>query len=231
MHLLEESTQTSMIVLNSAIGEDSIVKTFIAPYTKQLERKMNEVVAFSDIALTKDEPESLLSNFVTDLVFHKGNQYFHKSFNLKADACLLNNGGFRTELPKGNITVGNIFELMPFDNEIYVAKLSGAKVKEMLDFIASKGGMPVAGISMGIKDNTASNVTIGGEKFDVSKEYYILTSDYLYNGGDNVRCFSDALESFPLNIRMRDIIIEYLKELTMEGKNIQAKLDKRIYYE
>ena len=78
---------------------------------------MNEVLTYSKINLTKKGSESLLGNFVTDLCLEQ--------FSDQADICIMNNGGLRFPLPKGEVTIGDIYKLMPFENKLVVLELNG----------------------------------------------------------------------------------------------------------
>jgi 2',3'-cyclic-nucleotide 2'-phosphodiesterase (5'-nucleotidase family) len=106
--------------------------------------------------------------------------------------------------------------------------LDGNSLKEMFDFIANKGGMPIAGMKMKIKNNMASDVIISDKPFDISKSYWVVTSDYLASGGDNMSFFSNAQKKIMLEKKLRDVIIEYLQEENKKGNTIKVKKDGRI---
>ena len=81
----------------------------VTPYKSKMDSIMNEVLGTSDQALLKGLPEATLGDFVADAVLKKTNDAYIPSDNIKADICLLNNGGLRSQLPKGKITLGNVF--------------------------------------------------------------------------------------------------------------------------
>jgi 2',3'-cyclic-nucleotide 2'-phosphodiesterase (5'-nucleotidase family) len=233
MFLQDDKTTGSVIAIDTVNVPvaDSISINIIGPYKKQLDEQMNEILAYSENSMKKNLPEGLLNNFVTDLVLKQGNLYLKKLINDTASICLLNSGGLRCDLPKGSITVRNIFELMPFENELVAVKVSGKNAKKMFDFIAKKGGMPLSGAVMSIRSDTADFINVSHNTFDISKSYTIITSDYLALGGDDISFFSSPLSYLPMNVKVRDVIIEYLKEETAKGITVSSKLDKRIYYE
>lgn len=198
----------------------------IAPYKQQLSKVMDEVIAFSEQAMFRDNPEGTLGNFTADIALQKAKEFCKDTCTV--DLCVLNNGSLRNPVPKGNITRGHIFQLMPFENEIILLELKGAEVKELFDFIANKGGMPVAGVHMKIKNNMATDIMIGKNPFDISKSYRVATSDYLANGGDNMTFFSRAILKVETGKKLRDAIIEHLKEETQKGNTIKVKKDERI---
>src|SRR5687767_10210940 len=151
------SVETSTLELGANASEDSAVLAIIQPYKKVVDKEMNEVLVISNQPLMKGEPEGALGNLIADIILKEGTRLYKPADNIPVSFCLLNNGGLRIPLPKGDITRGHIFELMPFDNEMVVITLTGAKTKELLDFIAARNGMPVAGLKMGIKDKVCVN--------------------------------------------------------------------------
>lgn len=228
-----EKTETGVIRLDSAgVPEDDVASAqIISPYKQRVDAEMNEILGYSEIDLVKSQPEGLLNNFITDLVLKKTNEIYSRQYNRNVDICLMNNGGLRGSIPKGAVTRMTIFQLMPFENKTVVLTLSGKDTRYMMNFIARSGGMPLAGATMGISGDTATNIKIGGEPLNLEKNYTIVTSDYLADGGDEMFFFSRPVEFVNLQVLIRDLIIEYLKEETALGNTVTAKLDKRIYYE
>ncbi len=191
---------------------------------------MSEELVYCEEALTKEQPEGNLGNFVSDCVFQRARQYF-SSEKVTVDAVLLNNGGLRVALPQGEIIKGKIFELMPFDNELVMIKMSGQKFSEMLNFIAEKGGMPVAGLRMEITaKKKAANVTLNNVAVDTNAVYHVITSDYLAEGGDNMTFFRDAAEKEYMKLLIRDVLIDYCRELKKQNKTISVRKDGRISF-
>ena len=223
--------ETSVIKIDSinVPVDDSIITAMIKPYKDQLDAEMNQIVGTTEEAFIKGTPEGLLGNFVADLTLKKANDYNKEPE--KVDFCILNAGGLRTPLPKGAIKKSKVFELMPFENELVILSLKGDKVMEMFQFIAKKGGIPVSGFKMGIKDTTAVNIKVGDSNFDLNKNYRVVTSDYLANGGDKMVFFKDPIKRVALNLKVRDAIIEYMVEETKKGNKLKSKLDNRIYFE
>lgn len=206
---------------------DSNLYKTILPYKTKHDNLMTKVIAHSDEALVKSDLESNLGNFFCDAVLTETEKIL-KEDSIKVDVAVFNKGGLRNSLPKGAITVGNIFELMPFDNELVLLQLSGKQFADMLSKIIEKGGIPIGGFRMTIKGTKYENVTINGKPFDESKNYWIVTSDYLANGGDSYVFFKNALYRKNLNLLLRDVIINHCEDLTKQNLTIKAKLDGRI---
>lgn len=222
------SIQPSSIPLNTTSPEDENIKSLIEPYKSVLENEMNEVLITSSAEAIKGQPESSLGNLIADITLTEGNNILQKKNLPLADICMLNNGGLRTSLPEGKITVGKIFELMPFENEMVVLTLSGEKAMGLFNYIAKSNGMPLAGATLTIMDEKPENILVGGKAFDAAKTYRIVTSDYLAGGGDKMRFFSEPLSYQILNVKLRDAIINYMRAENKKGNTLNPKTDGRI---
>ena len=218
-------TESHYIVINREV-DSSIFKT-ISPYKKVHDEQMFLVLAKSDDVLVKADVESTLGNFFCDAVIYETKKILGKD-SAMLDVAVFNKGGLRNSLPKGDITVGNIFELMPFDNEVVLLKLSGAQFKDMCFKIVEKGGIPVGGMRLVMKGTTPTDITVNGKAFDENKDYWVVTSDYLANGGDSYNFFKNAKERKIMNVLLRNVIINYCEDITKLGKTIKPQLDGRI---
>lgn len=223
-HFSVSGNQYKEYAIDQSADVDSSLVKYYLPYKKQMEVEMNRVIGRTDKQLTKpSEPETLMGNFFSDAILLEG---------LKKDPeiqfTLSTKGGLRTTFPKGDIRVNDAFELMPFENELVVLTLNGKSVQGVIDFIAKSEGQPVAGIRMTIKNKKAYDVMIAGKPFDPEKNYKLLTYDYLANGGDDLTCLSNPVESKIINKKVRDAIIDYISELTKAGKTINTELDGRV---
>lgn len=206
--------------------KDSSLLLFLQPYSENVNKTMNDVVGVADISMDKKQPECTLGNFMADAFFSMAEE----KYNTRVDAAFLNFGGMRlTQLPAGNVTTGKIFELMPFDNLLILQKMKGDVLQQLLDLTAARGGWPVAGISMQIKEKKAVNVMVGGKPLDPDATYTTVNSDFVANGGDN----ADMLRTIPQitnGYLMRDAILDYIKKLKGQGRNISAKIENRVTY-
>lgn len=212
------------------IGEkDQAVDSIIAIYRETLEEEMEVVLAHSAQRLERGTPEGLLNNFVADLIMKQGQDLYIPDDGRPIDFTLLNYGGLRAPLPEGPVTRANIFELMPFENEMLVLTLTPESTLEAFEYLAQANvGMPVSGIELVVTDDQVDEVYIQGEPFDDSRNYKVLTSDYLAGGGDDMRFFLDAIEEEVLGKRIRDAIIAHVIALDERGEKINSELDGRI---
>lgn len=219
-----QAAYTQLQVDSTTVDDPDYVQ-FYAPYKKQLEVEMNRVVGRATVSLTKpsEVPETLLGNFFADVLLAQARKQVPD-----AEFAFGTKGGLRIELNQGPITIGNLFELMPFENEIVVLELTGEKVQQLAQFIAATGGQPVSGIRMEIENGIATNIRIGGKPIGPNQTYKLVTYDYLANGGDNSRGLDDPINRTNLGIKVREALIDYVSEKAQAGNDINTQLDGRI---
>jgi 2',3'-cyclic-nucleotide 2'-phosphodiesterase (5'-nucleotidase family) len=225
--------ETKNLIVNQDVNKlDSQLVLHYLPYKQQLEQDMQRVISVSENEMAKDKPESLLTNFLADLLIEEGKTEFQKmERNEVLSLSYFNYGGIRTFLPEGEITVGKIFELMPFENEMVFLRLSGAQVQEFLNYIAEKGGDSVGGCSFVIANKKAKDIKINGAQLKDNKFYWLVTNDYVANGGDGLEVFLKRDEIINTGVKIRDVIISHLEKQQKKGFKLTAKLDGRIAYE
>lgn len=215
-------------VLSSSETNNRIDK-IIAPYKEKLDKQMNEVLAISEKEIISYRPESELSNYMADMLKEVGQNYLNQNLSgQNVSVSLVNVGGIRAGLPKGEITVRNVFELMPFENELVLLQLSGKQLKTMLDAISRRGGEGVSGCQLVIQNKKATQVIINGNSLNTQELYWVATSDYLASGGDTFHMLSEAAKRVNTGLKIRDLIIDYLKEKNKQGVTVKAKRDGRI---
>ncbi|WP_187261020.1 5'-nucleotidase C-terminal domain-containing protein [Pontibacter beigongshangensis] len=214
------------VPVDHALKDHPQVETTIAPYRERVTAQMSEVIGYSEAELTKGEYQSPLGNFVVDLLLEESRELYGQPI----DMAVATNGGFRSPIPEGKVTMGNAFELMPFENELVVLTLDGPTVQELFDFAASTRIAPMANATYTALDGKASNITINGKAFDPARHYTVLTSDYLANGGDHMTMFSKALKTEKVGMLMRDAIVRHIRELTASGKPIKPDTAPRVTF-
>jgi 2',3'-cyclic-nucleotide 2'-phosphodiesterase (5'-nucleotidase family) len=206
-------------------------ENFISPYRKHIDNDLNSVLAYNPETLDKSTGkwQTPIGNLLADITLQLGNPIFLTREKKNIDFCILNQGGIRAILPKGNVTTRTAFEIMPFENSLVVIALKGEQVFELVDyFIATRKPHPLSGITFTIgKDNTAKNILVQGKPLEKEAIYYVATNDYLANGGDNMNFFKKGIQTFDLNYKLRNILIDYFKEVD----TITAKNDIRISVE
>ena len=200
-------------VIGIQAGVDSTILAIITPYQVRIEDQMNEVLTYTKNDLEKGKPQSTIGNFVTDLCLNYAD----------AHICVMNNGGLRTTISKGEITRGKLYELMPFENELVVLELNKDDYIGLLNYIGSRGGEPFSGITIAINKDGKILSNSWPVNFEKGEKVRVLTSDYLANGGDEMSFFHEK-EQQKVGLKLRDAIIDYCSKTD----TIDVQLDNRI---
>ncbi len=204
---------------------DVEVASIIEPYKLKLEETMNVVIGFNEVEMTKGKPQSSLTNWFADALLDET----QKLVSDPIDFAVQNYGGIRVPVfAKGEITVNEIYELMPFDNLMFVLELKGETVQLLFDKMAESGGWPVSrNVYFEIAYGKAKNIKIKGFPLDLNKIYNAAIPDYVASGGDNAVFLTDS-KSHNTGALIRDMLINNIKESHAKGLNIKADLSPRI---
>lgn len=230
--LMVSKVETTNIRLDSTLNivPDAKMEAIIEPYRAKLMKEMDEVLCVSNVPLFGGRPESTLTNFCADLVLNESDSICLKHYpDIRIDVSMVNRGGLRIPIAKGEVKVQQMFELMPFENEVVFLKMTGIEMHRFIDHMASRGGEGVSGMRFGIKDNKAINPEIQGKPLDESKSYWLVTSDYIANGGDGSEILKEVKERIATGVKFRDMFINHLRQMGRKGLAIEAKTDGRIY--
>lgn len=197
-------------------AQDTAVAGILAPYRLQIEATMNQVIGTCEEELKKARPNSSLGNFIADAIQEAAIQSGYAS-----DFAIQNYGGIRIPyLAKGPVTVGLMYELMPFDNTLVVVDLKGTEVQQLLDHIAGDNGWPVSkNVNFKLYFGKASEIKINQKDLSPEGIYKVAMPDYVAMGGDNLNFLKQA-SGYNTQKLIRDILIEHVKALTTIGKSI-----------
>lgn len=199
--------------------------SLVQSYKSELDEKMNEIIGRSAQYMDYRRPESLLTNLTSDVMKAYGDEHLPGG----ADVGVMNVHGHRATLPKGAVTVGNLFEIYSFDNTVTFLELKGSDLIEMFNAYARIGGAGISSnVRLVVEAGEVKSVTLDGNPIDEGATYHIVTLDYLADGNDNMTSFRNAITSVNTGITLRDVMIDYVKEQTRQGNEIQSLLDGRI---
>lgn len=218
------ATQIPVDQRADAIRDQKMV-AMLKPYVDASAKVANTVIGTSDQTMRVQRPEGLLSDFFADAMLKFVQQHYPSD---SVTIAVTNVGGLRNPIFKGTITVGKIYELMPFENALMVLYLKGSAVQQLADSIAKYGGA-VAGIRFGIQGTHATHVLVQGIPLQPKKVYAVAANDYIAKGNDHFDALLQAVRTKTYPISLRRLIIEYIQQETKEGRTIHQTLDGRIY--
>lgn len=214
-HLAFYESSNIVISQDAIFGKDSAMLAFIEPFRMEMEAQMNEVIGHTTNELLRKQPDGPLNRVVADII----HDYAESAVEKDIDFAVQNYFGLRVNsLPEGPLTLGHLYELMPFENYLVVLEVSGHVVQELCDLIASFDGWPIShGLSFRIKNGNAHSIMIRGREIDPNKTYRIATNDYLANGGDNALFFRDYPQ-ISTGLLIRDVMIDHIRTLSLKNE-------------
>jgi 2',3'-cyclic-nucleotide 2'-phosphodiesterase (5'-nucleotidase family) len=219
-----------LIPIDGKVAKNSAINQIIKVQDAKLSTMMNEVVGTSSVVLQGERgqvrtQETNLGNLVADVMLGA----------CKADLAVTNGGGIRASINSGEITVGEIFTTLPFDNTLVVIEVTGAQLKAALENSVSKAPgengafLQVAGIkfSYDVKKPAGQrvlDVTVQGKALDLNKKYLVATNDFTAAGGDGYTSFKEGKVVYQSGLYLRDLMVSYIKA----QKTIDAKVEGRV---
>jgi len=193
-------------------------------YQVRLSGIVNQPIGNSVQYMESKAPESLLSNFLSDQLWLKAAEFCPEG----VDLAIINFGGIRAPLPAGPLTVGDIYRIMPFENEMVVLEIKAADLRKILSTIAEEGGEGVSNIQMEVLNGRMTSLLIAGQAFDETRTYRVATIDYLADGNSGMTPFKNAVKRTDTHLKLRDAYISQIQKLTASGKAVTSALDGRI---
>jgi 2',3'-cyclic-nucleotide 2'-phosphodiesterase (5'-nucleotidase family) len=188
---------------------------------------MLRVIGEADTELVNKRPNGNLGNFIADILKDETSKLIKRD----VDFAFINIAGMRLpSIPKGAITVGRVYELLPFDNMVIAAEVSGATLKKALEKISSKGGEAISGFELVItKSGTLQEAYYKDAPVDFSRTYIICTNDFLFNGGDDYTMFKEGVvQVFPVSTTIRDMVMQHINNMYKSNVPVKPAGDERI---
>jgi 2',3'-cyclic-nucleotide 2'-phosphodiesterase (5'-nucleotidase family) len=209
----------SLISVDGSLRHDAMA-TLIAPYKAQKDSAMNIIVGQATETMEVAKPESSLTRLIADVLLAEA-----RKVDPEVHMAVTNIGGIRRPLFQGNITIGDVYEILPFDNSLLILEYKGETIIELANAIATKGGESISGIKLDIHDGKASNILINNQPINPERIYKVVTTDYLSWGNDQLAPLANHIQSTPLNLMMRDAMLNYLNDHNI----VLAPKDNRIF--
>ena len=207
------------ILINGEVAEDAETVARIAELAVPLEEIRNKVVATSastidgnrDNCRVKEcEMGNLVADAMLDRVAAQGIQI-----------AIANSGGLRASIDAGDVTMGEVLTVLPFQNTLSTFHVSGQTVVDALENGVSEiadvaGRFPqVAGMTFTVDPAAEvgariSDVMVAGAPIDLAATYGLVSNNYVRNGGDGYKMFRDAENAYDFGPDLADVTAEYL---------------------
>lgn len=197
------TVDAEQIAITEEYASLNLIDSIVAPYKSKMDEAMDSIIAFAPKDFITGRPGGSLNNWSADAVL--SHQLKLKMKN-EPVLCLLNVGGLRNPLSQGSITIGDIFKLMPFDNEVVWVEMPLSTLSDIELYLTKSGGEPISGATL-----VNGKLKLHGDRQE-GDTYWIITSDYLMNGGDKMFFFEKRISEEYAGILLRDLMLDVAEE-------------------
>ena len=212
------------LVMDGTVAEDGATIDRIAEAAKPLEEIRNKIVASAAEAIEGDRAicriqECAMGNLVADAMLDRVKDQ-------GITISIANSGGIRASIDAGEVTMGEVLTVLPFQNTLSTFQVSGQTILDALENGVSqveevKGRFPqVAGLkySWDIKvaagEGRISDVMVatsdGFAPIDPAATYGVVSNNYVRGGGDGYKMFRDAANVYDYGPDVADVLAEYM---------------------
>jgi len=223
------------IFLDSTIKRDQGLLKKVEWYSDQVAAFMSLPIGKAEVALYGGRPacrlrECQMGSFLADAMVNQTG----------APIALVNSGSFKASLSKGDITMGDLFKIMPYSNELDVIRISGRTLRLMLEhsvhaydahhqdpdgyFLQLSGAQVVFDVTRASGDRVTSlrvAQTPGQPPAQYVQvrdgdEYEVACSAFIAGGGDGYEMLdtTSLLKHKNMGLLDKDILSAYIKEVT-----------------
>ena len=209
------------IIVDGGVAEDAATKARIMEAAAPLEEIRNKVVANAGAAIEGDRAvcrvqECAMGNLVADAMLARVKDQ-------GIEVAIANSGGLRASIDAGDVTMGEVLTVLPFQNTLSTFKVSGETLMAALENGVSqmeevKGRFPqVSGMSFTVDASAevgsrVSDVMVGSMALDMGKMYGVVSNNYVRGGGDGYKMFRDAQDAYDFGPDVADVLAKYLAE-------------------
>ncbi|MDA8242831.1 MAG: 5'-nucleotidase C-terminal domain-containing protein [Elusimicrobia bacterium] len=187
-------------------GEDQKVTAALKPFSARVDKEMGKVIGRSDVDLGASRAglDSDIGNWFTDALRRQSG----------ADVAFQNSPGIRSDLKAGDVTMRDIFQVMPFENTLVTLTLTGGQLRRLMadNLPGGYSKLQVSGLKVTFKapSDDPANITLerGGKPVKDGDRLKVATNNYLTTGGTGGAVFSEAKDLEDTMMPIRDLLIK-----------------------
>ncbi len=198
------------------------IESIIEPYRAKLDSIMGEEIGYAAHDLTsRGDYESPLGTFITELLLNQSIAEFGRHVDV---AVMNHHGGLRAPINGGPITLGEVFEVMPFENDVVLLEVPGDTLIEIVRYIGQSGRSMIWPVAFEVTEAGVENIQLNGEGISSDRSYYLSVSDYLANGGGGFGILRPLKRMDVKPVKLRDMIVQEIRQRAARGDSIEAEV-------
>ena len=229
------------ILLDSSVTPDPAVEARVQELAGPIDELKNRVIGASAEAIdgsreTCRQGDCQMGNLVTDAMLDRVKDQ-------GVTIAITNGGGLRSSIDAGEVTMGEVLSVLPFQNTLSTFTVTGEALVAALENGTSAledGGGRFAQVS-GMKytfdpaqpvGSRVSDVMVmvGGDAWapiDLAAEYNVVSNNYVRGGGDGYRMFVDASNAYDFGPDLADVTAEYLAKMQPYTPYVDGRITRK----
>jgi len=201
------SSSGELVKIDDSVKSDRDIENLLEVYRDKYGAMAERIVGTTSVDLINSrKEESNIGNLVADIIRIYG----------KGDIGIINSSAIREDIPAGNITIGKIYSVFPFEDRIVTMDLKGSELIDLmsLNFSEKHCVIQVSGIKAvydfsGGFDKKLVELTVGDKPVEPDRIYRVSTVDFLAMGGSGLYVFQKGKNHDDMG-NFRDAIIDYI---------------------
>lgn len=207
---IKKNGKTARVHIEAEIPEDPEVLEMLGEYQKVGADELNVVIGSSRHALTGDQ--KIIRNFKSPICELVCNAYMKKT---GADLAIVNSGGIRAGLPKGEITYKHVLKVSPFGNTLCTVELTGGELIAYLEkAVAMKketgAFAQLSGVTVRVHENKVVSAFVNNAPVIDKDIYKLVVPSYMAAGGDAYPSLTDHPRFIDTGFLDADVLREYI---------------------
>ncbi|CUH52781.1 bifunctional metallophosphatase/5'-nucleotidase [Shimia marina] len=224
------------ILLDASVAEDADIVARVAELAGPIEDMKSRVVASTDAAIDGDRGscragECAMGNLITDAMLDRVKDQ-------GIEIAIQNGGGIRASIDSGEVTMGEVLTVLPFQNTLSTFQVSGETIVAALENGVSQiedgagrfpqvSGMTYTFDASAEAGSRISDVMVAGAPIDPAKVYGVVSNNYVRNGGDGYKMFRDAMNAYDYGPDLADVTAEYLAANGAKAAVLDGRISKK----
>jgi len=201
------------VTASISVPLDSPVKRLVESYDEMIRARTSQVVGRCDVDFLYPEKRKHLDTLPLGTLVAQSLVEF-----TGADMAIVNSGCIRELLPRGPITLGQVYSMLPFDNTVVTLTMDGRNLAAMFDYLCRHygtiSGFQYSGITctFDVGNRVVTDLKIAGRPIEAGKTYRVATISYLSDGNQHGNeLFKEATARKDDGYFYREAFLDYIR--------------------
>lgn len=205
----------------AALSDDPEIAARLDQYRDRYNREMGIRIAELTAPAVFDKPEGALGNMAADAIRYRAMLEARKYVHIG----VMGGDSFRLNFNEGELTLGEIYEFMPYENHLVLIQMKGSTVIKLSNQIAERNGEPISGLRLRFDNGEARSILVNSEVVNPDKLYWLATSNYYADRGGSLPALTEYDERIDYeDLSIRQLYVDYFRNLRV----IEPATDGRI---